>query len=102
MCVLKYVVNRIGPQNTIEDIKHLKIQHLIENPKKIQQLRPVPKKIQIFEIQNPQKYSVDPCLYICQVHPPWDFSAIFLSHESVNNFPLWYAYLNLNVWLSQN
>ena len=26
-------------------------------------------KIQIVEIQNPKKYSADPCLYICQVHP---------------------------------
>ena len=42
-------------------MKHFKIQLLFKT-QKIQQLWPVPQKLQILEIQNPKKYSADPCL----------------------------------------
>ena len=61
---------KLDPKSTVKNMKHLKIQHLSNNPKKIQQLRAVPKKIQIFQIQNPKKYSADPCLYAKST--PWD------------------------------
>ena len=52
---------KLDPKNTVENYEtfwtsfHLTTQ-------KIQQLWPVPKKIQILEIQNPKKYSDDSCL----------------------------------------
>ena len=41
-------------------MKHLKIQHLSNNSKNTA----VPKKVQIFEIQNPKKYSADPSVNV--------------------------------------
>ena len=69
LCLLKYLVNKIGPKNAVEDINHLKIQHFFDltTPKSIVAITST-KKIQIFKIQNPEKYCADPCLYICQVH----------------------------------
>ena len=52
-------MNRIGPKNNIEDIKHLKIQHLFKNSKNTD-----------FKNLKWKKYTVDPCLCIWQVHPP--------------------------------
>ena len=41
-------------------MKHLKIQHLSDNPKNTAAVTST-QKIQIFKIQNPRKYSADPC-----------------------------------------
>ena len=43
-------------------MKHFKIQHLFNNPKKYSSSDQYPQKIQILEIQNPKKYSADTCL----------------------------------------
>ena len=49
-------------------MKHLRIQHFFNNPKNTAAVTST-QKIQIFEIQNTKKYSTDPCLSMCQVHP---------------------------------
>ena len=36
-------VEGIGPENTVEDIKHLKIQYLFDNPKKYSSFDQYPK-----------------------------------------------------------
>ena len=62
LCLLKYLVNNTGPKNTVENIKHLKIQHFLTT--KIQQLWPELKKTtQIFEIQTPQN---TPLIPVCK------------------------------------
>ena len=52
LCLLKYLVNKTGPK------KYCRKHETLKNTSFIWQ----PKKIQIFEIQNPKKYSADPCL----------------------------------------
>ena len=61
-------MNRIGPKNTVEDIKHLKIQHLFDNPKNTAALTSTQKNTD-FRNSKPKKYSANPCMYICRVHP---------------------------------
>ena len=48
------------PKDTVENVKHLKIQHLFDNPKNTATMTNT-KKIQIFQIQNPKIHSADPC-----------------------------------------
>ena len=53
---------KLDLNNTVENIeKHLKIQHLFDNPKNTAVMTSI-QEVQIFEIQNPKKYSPDPCL----------------------------------------
>ena len=71
-------------KNTVEDIKHLKIQHLFVNPKNTAAIT-CNKKIQIFEIQNQKKNTtlIPVCMciyiYICQVHPLGPFHLFLLT-----------------------
>ena len=60
--LLKHLVNETGPRKIQLKIWNtLKYIFYLTTPK-IQQLWLVPKKIQIPEIQNPKKFSADPCL----------------------------------------
>ena len=52
--VFKILVNRIEPKNTVEGIKHLKIQHLFENPKKYASHDQYPKNTD-FQNSKPKK-----------------------------------------------
>ena len=54
LCLLKYLVNETGLKHTAENIKLLKIHHLFGNSKNTATMIRT-RKIQIFEIQNPQK-----------------------------------------------
>ena len=51
-------------------MKHFKVHLLFKPPKKIQELLPVPKKIQILEIQNPKN---TPLILVCKYakSTPW-------------------------------
>ena len=49
--LLKYQVNKTGPKHTVENIKHLKIHHLFDNPKNTTAMTSI-QKIKSFKIQN--------------------------------------------------
>ena len=65
---------KLDPKNTVKNMKHLRIEHLFNNPKKFSNCDQHPKKMQIFEIQNPKKYSVaDPLSVNIPSSPPGEF-----------------------------
>ena len=54
--IMKYLINETGPKNTVENIKHLKVQIHLTNSK-YTAVMTCTQKIQIFKIRNPKKYS---------------------------------------------
>ena len=63
MCLPKYLVNKTGPKNTVENMKHLKVQHLSESPKKYDSYDQYPKEYRFSEFKA-QKYV--PLIPVCK------------------------------------
>ena len=61
LCLLNLLVNKTGSKIAVEHVKHVKIHHLFGNPNKYSNYDQH-QKIQIFELQTPQKYPADPYL----------------------------------------
>ena len=71
MLTLKYLVTTSGPKNTVENFKHLKIQHL--TTQKIQHLDQYPQNTDFLDLKPkkilPSSLSVNmPCDFCCQWH----------------------------------
>ena len=58
---MEYQVHKTAPKNTVKNTKHLKIQHLSNNPKKYNSCEQYPRNTD-FRNLKPKKYSAHPCL----------------------------------------
>ena len=52
----------LDPKNTVETLKHLKIQHIFNTLQKYFSAGQYPKNTDLRNDQIPKKYSADPCL----------------------------------------
>ena len=63
-------MNRIGPKTTVEDIKHLKMQHLFDNPKKYSNFDQHTKIYKFSKFKTQNNTPLIP-VYICAKSTPW-------------------------------